>query len=202
MKKKLLIPISAAVIIIVIIAYIAFGASEKPRGYALPNPINSPNFILQNVVTGETVELSKLYGKVVAISFVFVHCPDVCPIISARFKQVANELVKSGFSGKFAMLLISVDPERDIRDGKAYMERLNAPNEVIFLVGDKTVLEQVWSKYGVYVAKEGTGENYTVIHSVIIILLDKQLRQRIYFGNILSWSPEDLYHDMVLLLKE
>ncbi len=202
MKKKLLIPISAAVIIVVVIAYIAVGASEKPRGYVLPNPINSPNFVLQNAVTGETVELSKLYGKVVAISFVYVHCPDVCPIIFARFKQAANELDKAGFSGQYVMLLISVDPERDIKDGKAYMEKLNAPSEVIFLVGNRTVLQQVWNKYGVYVEKVGTGENYTVTHSVIIILLDKQLRQRIYFGNILSWSPEDLYHDMVLLLKE
>ena len=60
---------------------------------------------------GKPFSSASLAGKPHAIFFGFTHCPDVCPTTLARLARLRRELGKG--DDAFAILLVSVDPERD-----------------------------------------------------------------------------------------
>jgi protein SCO1/2 len=204
-NKRIYIIIGAIIIaaIVVLMVYIQSQQSPKLVGTTVFNPpLNTSDFILYDT-NGNKIELNQLYGKVIAMSFVYRNCPDVCPIIMKYFKQVADELNKEGYKGKYIMLLISVDPDRDAIQAKSFMEEMGMPDDVHYLVSPKEELQNVWKAYGVFVEipTNKTG-NYTVTHTAITYVIDKQLRIRVAFGHPGFWSPNDLLQDMIILIKE
>ena len=51
----------------------------------------APAFVLINQ-NNEVVNLSQFEGKVVVMTFLFTHCPDVCPALTYQMKRLAEEL--------------------------------------------------------------------------------------------------------------
>ena len=69
---------------------------------------------------GKKVKLKEYFGKPFFISFIFASCPHICPTISANMATAAKA-VKKKHSGKFRLLSISFDTERDdVQTMKAY----------------------------------------------------------------------------------
>jgi len=201
MNKVIL--ISAIIIIGILIGYLSipFLFPEKFLGNEIYK--KAYDFELVNI-DGKIVKLSDFKGKVLAISFVYTHCPDVCHVIISRFVEIRNTLIEKGYSN-FALILISVDFEGDTPEYvKQYYKERNVPDDIYYLLGKNLEnLKKVWYEYGVYVATT-TPQNSTnpiVVHSVVVYLIDKEGYIRVTFGNILSWSPKDVVHDMEILLK-
>src|SRR5512147_1310200 len=46
----------------------------------------APDFTLTDGLSGGTVTLSSLRGNVVAMAFLYTHCPDVCPLTAGLFR--------------------------------------------------------------------------------------------------------------------
>ena len=57
------------------------------------------------------LELRQLRGKVVLLNFGFASCPDVCPTVLARLRQVIGELGPD--AARAQVVFVSVDPARD-----------------------------------------------------------------------------------------
>jgi len=197
----------ALVIVAIIASYLALQPYNKPsfKGYVLNPPLNTSDFFLYDQ-NNQTIELNKFYGKVIAISFVYVNCPNVCHVIVANFIEAAQKLNEQGYSNDYVMLLISVDPDRDSSQAKSYLQNRNAPSNIHWLVGPKSTLIDVWKRYGIYVERQNTTDGYIVNHSVIVFVIDKQLRIRVTFGDPTSianpWKADDLLNDMIILIKE
>ena len=58
------------------------------------------------------MSLADMRGKVVAVSFIYTGCPDICPLLTQKMVDVQDALGKK-FGTKIAFISISFDPERD-----------------------------------------------------------------------------------------
>ena len=61
---------------------------------------------------GRQVALADLRGKVVAVTFIYTACPDICPLLTQKMARVQDEL-GADFGAKVAFVSITLDPEHD-----------------------------------------------------------------------------------------
>ena len=84
-----------------------------------------PDFTLTSQ-DGSRVSLRDFRGKVVAVTFIFASCPELCPMLTAKMADVQEKL-GSAFGPKIAFVSITVDPERDTPEVlKEYAQNFNA----------------------------------------------------------------------------
>jgi|SRR5919204_3637564 protein SCO1/2 len=75
---------------------------------SLLSPVRqAPPIRLRNYL-GQPVSLSQYRGKAVLVTFLYVHCPDVCPAIASALRVVRQQL---GPEAKTMQIVtVSVDP--------------------------------------------------------------------------------------------
>jgi protein SCO1/2 len=98
--------------------------------------------------TGHPFDLRELRGAPVLVTFVYARCPDVCPAIMQRLKQVR---AASGDRGRdLRVVAVSVDPEGDTPEIVSdFLGRQRLNGFVRYLIGDRPVLERVWADWAV-----------------------------------------------------
>ncbi len=102
---------------------------------------------------GEPVNMSHFEGKIVVMTFVYTHCPDVCPAITYQMKKLAEEL-GDDYGESVVFLSVTVDPARDTPERlKSFASGYNASWQ--FLTIDSTYPENhmqvMWNAYKVEV---------------------------------------------------
>ncbi len=147
--------------------------TQPPEGVNVlepPLPIN--DFTLTNQ-QNKPAHLSDWKGKLVLMAFGYTHCPDVCPITLARFKQVKDLLANNAEQVKF--VFISVDGVRDTPEILgSYLS--NFDPKFIGLTGDEPTLRKIAKDYGVsfYTDKKDPNQtDYTVTHTASWFLVGK-----------------------------
>src|SRR5690348_7218172 len=101
----------------VAIATLMLGASSVPmvsRDAALPMIGPAPPFALISQ-DGRPISLDDFRGKVVAVTFMYTSCPDICPLLTEKMAQVRDAL-SADFGTRVAFVSITVDPENDTPD--------------------------------------------------------------------------------------
>jgi len=76
---------------------------------ALPAIRPAPDFALVDL-DGQLVQLSKLHGRVVLLSFIYTNCSSACPLLTNRMALLQRRL---GGRADVHLLTITVDPDRD-----------------------------------------------------------------------------------------
>ena len=164
----------------------------------LPTIGAAPDFALTSQ-DGAEVTLTALRGKVVAVTFIYTWCPDVCPMLTDKMARVQDGLGPD-FGSKVAFVSITVDPERDTPDVlKEYAEAFHANLAGwSFLTGDPAAVREVARRYGVAVAKAADGQ---VDHTLLTTLVDRQGVMRVqYLGY--RFDEEEFRHDLQGLVSE
>jgi protein SCO1 len=115
-----------------------------------------------------------LKGKTFLVFFGFTHCPDVCPTTLFEISEIMRKLGPE--ADRTAALFISVDPERDTPEAmKDYLSSFDP--HLRGLTGDAGALAAVAKAYRVYYKKVPLeGGDYTMDHTAIVYLMDKQGR--------------------------
>jgi cytochrome oxidase Cu insertion factor (SCO1/SenC/PrrC family) len=91
-------------------------------------------------------------GKTVAISFVFTTCNGVCPTLSAKFRQVQQELGER-VGRDIQLISISVDPTTDVPERlNAYAEKFHAGPGWTFITGSKPEIDELLRSLGAFAA--------------------------------------------------
>src|SRR5438477_3681320 len=73
----------------------------------------APDFALTDQ-TGVTFASASLAGRVTLLDFVYTHCTDACPLLSATFQEAQRKLADDKLLGDRVMLVsLSVDPQHD-----------------------------------------------------------------------------------------
>ena len=113
-------------------------------------------------------------GRPFLVFFGFTHCPDVCPTTLFEVSEVLRALGKDG-DGMRA-LFVTVDPERDTPEKlKDYLSSFDP--RLIGVTGDEAAIKAVEKAYRVYAKKVPLdGGNYTMDHTAIVYLMDKDGR--------------------------
>jgi len=52
----------------------------------------APDFTLTDALTGQAQALSAFRGNVVALAFLYTHCPDTCPLTAEHFREAQKAL--------------------------------------------------------------------------------------------------------------
>jgi len=119
------------------------------RSGAFDPPRPAPEFALPGL-RGLEFRLSRYLGKVVALTFGYTSCPDVCPTVLAELAQMRQRL--SGAAARVQVVYVSVDPERDTPTRmRAYTEQFD--KTFLGLTGSMDQLAPVWKAYGVSVVR-------------------------------------------------
>ena len=164
----------------------------------LPTIGTAPDFALTSQ-DGAEVTLGDLRGKVVAVTFIYTSCPDVCPMLTDKMARVQDELGPD-FGSKVAFLSISVDPEHDTPTVlKEYAELLDADLAGwTFLTGTQAAVREVARRYGVAVAP---ATDRQVDHTLLTTLIDRHGTMRVqYLGY--RFDEEEFRHDLLDLVNE
>jgi protein SCO1/2 len=164
----------------------------------LPTIGAAPDFALTSQ-DGAQVTLAALRGKVVALTFIYASCPDVCPMLTDKLARVQDEL-GSDFGSEIAFVSITTDPERDTPEVlKGYAEAFEANLAGwSFLTGEPAAVLEVAHRYGVAVAKAADGQ---VDHTMLTTLIDRQGTMRVqYLGY--RFDEEEFRRDLQSLVSE
>lgn len=163
------------------------------KGY-LPNL----NFKLQTA-GDKTVTAADLHGKVVALYFGYLHCPDVCPMTMARLSS-ALKLVGPA-ADDVRVVFVSIDPYRDKPDLVAQYAKAFMPQGV-GLTGDPAVIEKLAKVYRVAYQRDKPDKdgNYAVMHSKAVYLFDREGHSRLMGTD--TNKPEEFAHDLKQLIAE
>lgn len=148
---------------------------------------------------GNPVALADLRGKVLAVTFIYTGCPDICPMVTQKMVDVQNAL-GAKFGKQIAFVSITLDPEHDTPAVlKDYAQSWGAkPNGWMFLTGSLAAVRDVTRRYGVFFAKKEDG---SVEHSQLTSLIDADGQMRVQY---IGWrfNPDEFRNDLLSLVSE
>lgn len=197
-KKEMRVGLGAIVLIgVVAILTFAFQKPDKFRG-TLYDPAQPAPEITLTRANGQPFQLSAEKGKLVFLFFGYTSCPDVCPTTMAEMRQTLESV--GAKANQVDVVFITVDPDRDTPDKVQQYASIFNPN-FIGLSGSMQELEPVWGEYGVYRKIEASTSptDYSVTHSSLLFLIDQNGNMRLSYS--FGTPPEDIAHDIKLLLK-
>ena len=173
---------------------LADGAPPRLKAGTFEPPRTAPDFVLAGS-DGRPLQLSRLHGKVVLVTFGFTHCPAVCPTTLATLAEARTLLGKD--AGAVQVVFVTVDPERD---DAARLRQYVAGFDPTFVgaTGLPDALAAVRRSYGVVARKVPLGDGHAFDHSSSIFLIDRsgRLRAQMPYGR----EARDFAHDVRLLL--
>ena len=189
--------------------------------YGQDLPLDDPEYDLEDFslmnFDGNMTNLSDFNGQVLIVSFVYSRCPDVCPIVSANLRWVAEQL-PDDYGTNFSIIAITVDPWWDtsgVLAEYAMRQAIDWPH----LTGDVETMQPIWESFHVglqtYLNTSATEDNstednqttgrhhpdYLVDHSTATIIIDKSHQQRVRW-NDMDWEPTLFLEDLQYLMDE
>ena len=171
---------------------------------------------------GNNFSLYELEGDVIVISFLFTRCPDICPVVSANLAYVSQELADL-YGSEVHILTVTVDPWTDNSsvlqqysdarglewphltasdsdgDGVADGFDICADTGANESVDDEGCSESQKESEQVKVMHHPL--SYWVDHTTGTIIVDKEMNQRVWWGDT-DWNAELVLEDIKLLLAE
>ncbi|MDI1302246.1 MAG: SCO family protein [bacterium] len=197
LKRLAFFSVAALVLVVAVLATLQMLAKKRALESLPVNTKMGGNFVLPSTL-GRPLDLSSLHGKVVLLNFGFASCPDVCPLVLARLRQVLREAGPD--AAKLQVVFVSFDPARDTLPLlTAYVQHFSP--DIIGATGTDAEIATVAARYGVVYLKEnnGSASGYDFAHSDYIYLLDSQGRVRKLYSS--DAKTADMAADVRLLLR-
>jgi protein SCO1 len=165
------------------------GGSGAFAGAELSPPRPAPDFTLRDQA-GKELSMADQRGKLVLLTFLYTHCPDVCPLITQNLNDGLRML--GADRDKVRVLAVSVDPEGDTpKSVRAYAKQHHLLPEFHYLIGSRAELTEVWKKYGVAAV---ASDPELVDHTAYTMLVDPSGRGRVIYDS--SVKAKDVVHDI------
>lgn len=158
--------------------------------------VPAPDFHLKDQFA-KPISLAQFKGKPVVLTFLYSHCPDVCPLTAEKLRTTMQSLGED--AQRVTVLAVSMDPKGDTIASVQNFSRVHKMGDYWhFLIGTHDELAPVWASYSVD-AQAATSAG-TVSHSSAIYVIDKEGRERVLLDN--DFSSAQLAADLKILLRE
>jgi protein SCO1 len=164
------------------------GAALQPPRQAQPIALHDAD--------GHAVTLAAQRGRYVLVTFLYTHCPDVCPLIASNLR-VAQNIMGPKLASKAQIIAVSVDPQGDTRKAVAgFLARHEMTGRMQYLVGSAHELARVWKAWGVGSEKDAQKPEF-IDHSGLIYGITASGKRTTLYSP--SFKPADIAHDVPLL---
>jgi protein SCO1/2 len=156
---------------------------------------DAPALALHNYL-GEPVNIDSYRGKAVLVTFLYTHCPDICPLITANLR-VAQNMMGKATAGKAQIIAVSVDPRGDTRQTvAAFLARHGMTGRMQYLIGSAKELAAVWQAWGVGSERDAQQPQFVNHSGLVYGITGSGKRLTVYSS---SFRPEQIAHDVPLL---
>ncbi len=181
----------------------AFRFYSPPPVLSLKNEAGQPVPVQPFELTnhqGKTWASHNFQEHVSVTNFFFISCPDVCPRMNSRMKEV---YLKFSDHEDFQMVSITVNPEKDTPEKMLqYARGMDVEDESwTFLTGDKRTIYRTARNDFKVSAAEGDGGATGFIHSEMLILVDREGLIRGYYESSDNRDISRLKKDLKYLLE-
>lgn len=172
-------------------------APQEFHGFLLETPDVLGEFTLSDP-KGEAVSLSDFRGEVTVVYYGYRHCPDVCPATLSELGNMMDVLGRK--SDQVQVIMVSVDPERDIPEKLGEYVSYFHP-DFIGLTGSQDQLTAATVPYGIFYEKhEGTAASgYLIDHSAGVLVFDREGYLKLMFP--FGIRGEDMAADVDYFLR-
>lgn len=162
----------------------------------LTTPTVAPEIALRDSL-GHPVRLSALRGKAVMLTFIYDHCPDICPAIVGAFHAALERM--GGHARQVAFVAVSVDPRGDTpATVKRFLAARQMTGQMEYLIGSKRELAPVWREYNVQT--EASPNTREVGHSAFVYGITASGKLKALYPA--NFKPAWIVHDVPLLAGE
>ena len=156
----------------------------------------APQFALHDS-DGRLVRLSQFRGKAVILTFIYDHCPDVCPLIVGNLHAALARL--GAQADRVQFVAVSVDPRGDTpATVRAFLAAHEMTGRMEYLIGSRRELAAVWRAYGIAVA--GSPDHREVSHSAALFGITGRGSAVVLYPP--TFEPAWIAHDAPLLAAE
>jgi protein SCO1/2 len=202
---RLLLSLLALVVIAGGVALFTVGGSSASQSkqkqpnfdaQGLLSPVQqAPPLALRNYL-GQPVNIDSYRGKATLVTFIYTHCPDVCPLITSNLR-VAQNLMGPAVSSKAQIIAVSVDPHGDTpKTVGAFLARHEMTGRMQYLIGSAHELARVWQAWGVGSQRDAQRPQFIDHSGLIYGITGSGKRLTLYAP---SFQPNEIAHDVPLL---
>lgn len=135
------------------------GYDRSVRDYAVPD-------IALLDTDGSPVSLAQLLetDKPVLLTFIYTTCTTICPVLTATFSQVQQNLGDEAQGVR--MISVTIDPDQDTPERmRAYAEQLHAGPQWRFITGERDRIVAVQKAFDVYRGSKTNHEPITLLRA-------------------------------------
>jgi protein SCO1/2 len=166
------------------------------EGPTLADPAPAPGLVLHDYL-GHRVDLSGYRGRAVLVTFIYTHCPDVCPLIVASLHNALDMLGPA--ARKVAVIGVSTDPRGDTRTAiTAFLAERGMLGRMQYLVGSRSALTPVWRAWGINASNPTATDE--VAHTAVVYGITGS--GRIVTAYPSNFTPAQIAHDVPLLATQ
>jgi protein SCO1/2 len=170
---------------------------DQYAGLALSRAQPAPPLALNNYL-GTPVNIASYRGKAVLVTFLYTHCPDVCPLIASHL-HTALLAMPAAERSKLQIIAVSVDPRGDTPSTvAAFLSAHEMTGRMQYLIGSAASLKAVWRAWGIASAAEASAGNPDLVaHSALVYGITAHGKiAEIFQAN---FAPSEIVHDARIL---
>ncbi len=209
---RLVLPIVVILLILGGATLLLVGGSSKPAlpgnagtarlssfdGTTIVPPQQAPPLDTLRNYDGTSFNLASDRGKAVFVTFLYAHCPDVCPLIASNLHNAYAKMTPAQ-RRRVDIVAVSVDPHGDTAGTvAAFMRAHQLAGEGRYLVGSAGLLVPVWKAWNVGSERDVSRPDL-VSHSALIYGISAS--GRLYTIYPANFAPEQIIHDVKPLLS-
>lgn len=202
--------LTAAIVVVVIASIFIFnGLANRAQQGALNSSapsqllgvdlgaVPAPDITLKDQY-GQTIQLSKLQGKPVVLTFFDSHCPhQECPLTAVGLQVAARNLGSQ--ASQVTWVALSVNPADTPASVATFLKNNGVTFSMHYLLGSEAELTPLWNAYHIVSVPDPTLKG-VIDHSTYIYIIDKQGRERIMLDAGPGIDPHQITNDVQYLL--
>ena len=167
---------------------------QRFAGGELTPPKVAPPIALHDA-NGTPVTLAAQRGRFVLVTFIYTHCPDVCPLITKNL-NAALRVIGPSARKQVRVLAVSVDPVGDTPKAvKAYAREKHLFPQFQYLIDTRAELRRVWKAWHVLAVETKPD---LVDHVAYTALIDTNGKERVLYDS--SVHATQVVHDLRALM--
>jgi protein SCO1 len=163
------------------------GATANPAKPAPPLKLDNYD--------GKPVNIDQYRGKAILVTFIYDHCPDVCPLIVSNLHAAQNQM-SAAERKQLQIIAVSVDPKGDTpQTVKKFLADHQMTGRMDYLIGSRPQLEQVWQNWNIVSKNDPSRKNPDAVeHSALIYGISATGEiTTLYPAN---FKPDQIVHDV------